>query len=353
MSASNSNQILIAGGGLIGTAIAWKLARAGYAVVVRDGDDRTGAASSAGAGMLSPAAEADAASGGLRLGVESLRLYPAFIGELQQDTGIEIEFRNTGCLMLGEGPDFPRFLEPHRAAGLRVEPRGDGLFYPEDSLVVPPELLKALRCAAQKRGVRFVREQVAQLETTEFAAVVVSAGAWSSQIELTHAGGAIALPRSIPVKGHLLAFRLPPGTMTHFIRRGDIYVLQRGSGEVVVGSNEEKVGFEPRIEDEVCEDLHRSAAELLPELAELRPERRWTGFRPLQLGFGNGKDGSGKEGAERDGSGEVPASSPGPLMEQVAGTNIWLAYGHFRNGILLTPVTAKRVAGEIQAFLAT
>lgn len=324
--------VLIVGGGLIGSSIAWRLARLGVAVTVADAGNLGGEASSAGAGMLSPGAEAETASGGLELGVESLRLYPDFIRELHEDTGLAIEYRTTGCVMLGDAGELAARKAAHRAAGLYVEDHPEGLFYPEDGLVVPPDLLAALRCAARKRGVSLVQERVERLEATRHAAVVIAAGAWSGAIEVTHAGEPVALPPSIPVKGHLLAFDLEPGRLGPFRRRGPIYVLQRASGLVVAGSNEEHAGFDLSVDRQLCSTLHRQASELMPELAARSPTKMWAGFRP---GLQPGAEGR----------------RSGPLMRRVEGTNVWLVYGHYRNGILLTPVTAARMTAGIAAML--
>lgn len=327
-----NNPVLIIGGGIIGSSIAWRLAQQGIPVTVADAGNRGGEASPAAAGMLSPAAEADTASGGLKLGVESLRLYPQFIEDVRRDSGLDVEFRTPGCLMIGTGPGFPERKAQHNAAGLVVENHPQGLFYPEDGLVVPPNLLRAVRAAAAARGAIFTSTQEDRLETNSHTAVVVSAGSWSGALQLTCDREPVPLPRSIPVKGHLLSFRAQPGLLAHYIRKEAIYVLQRADGEVIAGSNEERAGFDTSVDENVCRALHQCAAELVPELAGLHPERQWIGFRPMRVATDHQGDCS-------------------PLMQQVEGTNVWLAYGHYRNGILLTPVTAQRVSRQIVEFL--
>jgi glycine oxidase len=318
--------VLIVGGGLIGSSIAWRLAQRGVPVTVADAGDLGGEASPAGAGMLSPGAEAEQASVWLQLGVESLDLYPAFVSELRAETGLEIDYRVSGCLVLDlEGREARAAL--HRAAGIRVEQRADGLFYPGDAQVDPAQLLAALRRAAGARGTRFERRRIAEVDADGYAAVVIAAGAWSGALNVRCRGERVALPDTVPVKGHLLGFEMPLGTVGPFLRRGAAYVLQRAGGWVIAGSNEQRVGFDTSIDEVVCAELHRQAAELVPALAAIKPARRWIGFRP----------------ALREGS--------GPCMGQVQGTNVWLAYGHYRNGILLTPVTAHRIAEEISRAL--
>lgn len=105
------------------------------------------------------------------------------------------------------------------------------------------------------------------------------------------------------------------------LRRGHCYVLQRSNGFTIVGSTEQDIGFDRTIDPAICENLHRQGAELFPALRNAKPCARWIGFRPF--------------------------APDGPHLSRIDGTNIWLAYGHFRNGILLAPLTARRVADEI------
>ena len=106
-------------------------------------------------------------------------------------------------------------------------------------------------------------------------------------------------------------------------RHGETYVLQRSSGFLIAGSNEQDIGFDRTVDDAICEDIHRRAAQLFPPLEHATPVKRWIGFRP------------------RSATGD-------PHIGGIAGTNIWLAYGHYRNGILLAPETASRAAGLIR-----
>jgi glycine oxidase len=102
-----------------------------------------------------------------------------------------------------------------------------------------------------------------------------------------------------------------------------MYVVQRSNGFTIAGSSEEQLGFDRSIDASICDDIHRRAAELVPALAGMTPAKRWIGFRPRS------------------------AEGRRPHIERVSGTNVWLAYGHYRNGILLAPLTAQRVAREI------
>jgi len=280
-------EILIIGGGLIGSAIAWRLAQKGARVTIADAGNLGGEASPAGAGMLSPRAEFAKPSAWLDLGTESIRLYPLFVDELQAETGIDVDFR---------------------------------MFHPEDGIVDPAALLRALRCACEKRNVRITRERVAAVKPQDHAAVVIAAGAWSNQIRV--AGH--TLPAVVPIKGHLIGFQLEPGALGPTRRQAETYVLQRSSGFLIAGSNEQDIGFDQTVDPAICEDIHRRAAQLFPPLEHATPVKRWIGFRPRLV------------------------EGDGPRIGRLEGTNVWLAYGHYRNGILLTPVTAQRVTEQIR-----
>jgi len=318
--------VAIIGAGLIGTSIAWRLSQAGAQVTLFDAGRLGGQASSAGAGMLSPGGEFDRPSRWLDLGIEGIRLYPSFVDELRGETKLPIDFRICGCLQLAaseeERSQAHARTEFQSRAGIRVEMTADGLFYPDDGLVDPNDLLRALRCAGESRKVRILENQpIGEIESSNHDAVVIAAGAWSEQIRVTCKNQPVMLPRTIPVKGHLIGFQLAAGTLGPMRRHGHIYVLQRSNGFTIAGSNEEQAGFDRSLNYDVCAEIHQKAARLFPVLTNTTPTKSWFGFRPYSPG--------------------------GPHIGRVTGTNVWLAYGHYRNGILLAPLTAQRVAGDI------
>jgi glycine oxidase len=278
-------EVLIVGGGLIGSSIAWRLAQKGARVTIADAGNLGGEASPAGAGMLSPRAEFDKPSVWLDLGLASMQLYPSFVEELRAETGIDVDFR---------------------------------ISHPDDGIVDPAALLRALHCACEKRNVRIAREQVTSVEPRDYTAVVIAAGAWSGQVHVND----VALPAVVPIKGHLIGFQLEPGALGPTRRLGETYVLQRSNGFLIAGSNEQDIGFDRTVDAAICEDIHRRAAQLFPPLEHATPMKRWIGFRPQ-------------------------SATGDPHIGRVEGTNVWLAYGHYRNGILLTPVTAQRISDEI------
>lgn len=321
------SDVLVVGGGLIGSSIAWRLAQAGLQVTLVDAGNLGGEASTAGAGMLAPASEATKPSRWLELGVESLRLYPKFLEELQAETGREVEYSVCGCTYLDPGADVDRLEALHRSAGMRVARKDDALFYPEEGIIDPGALLRSLRHAVEKRGVRVEHQLLSEVRAEQYRAVVIAAGAWSGAIPVFGENGPVPMPKSEPVKGHLIGFHMRPGLLTSFLRKGHTYVLQRADGLVIAGATEEHVGFDTSVQMASCEALHRRAAEIVPALAAAEPVRRWIGFRP------------------------GPEHEDGPVLRRVDDTNVWLAYGHYRNGILLTPVTAKLIAGEVATAL--
>jgi glycine oxidase len=144
---------------------------------------------------------------------------------------------------------------------------------------------------------------------------VIAAGAWSSDLFPR-------LPRTFPVRGHLLGYQLTPGALDTILRHRNTYLVQRRSGFLVAGTSTEHVGFDRSIDENTVEDIHRRACDLLPALAAVRPDEQWIGFRP-------GIDAS------------------GPAVGRIAGTAVWTAFGHYRNGILLAPETARVIAESV------
>jgi glycine oxidase len=314
--------IAIAGAGLIGASIAWRLAQAGMRVSMFDAGSFGGETSSAGAGMLSPGGEFARPSVWLDLGIESMRMYPSFVEELRAESGISIDFHRCGChQFVGQREQAEKSLDFQRAAGIHVELTPEGLFYPEDGFVDPSHLLRALRAACIARGVEIVENHaLLTVNSQDFASLVIAAGAWSNRLQVSHGDSRVDLPQVKPIKGHLIGFDLEPGALGPMLRREHSYVLQRSNGFLVAGSTEEDVGFDRSVDSAACEQIHRRAAELWPALEGARPSKRWIGFRPY---------------------------AEFPQIGRVGNTNVWLAYGHFRNGILLAPLTARRIAGEI------
>jgi len=352
------DSIAVIGGGLIGLSIAWELARAGWRSTVYEKGRFGGEASWAAAGMLSPGGEVEGPSALASLAIESRDLYGRFVENLEQASGLGIDYQECGGLDLAYSPEELRVLEERArvqaAAGIESRPvtaahivafwprvRREGLaggrFYPKDGVVNPQELVTALAKACRRAGIQIhencaaarveVFEKGATVEscrgTAWHDAVVIAAGAWSSDLEMR---GAPAIPRAEPVKGHLIGYRQPEHTCATIVRHRGTYLLQRANGLLIAGASVEHVGFDRELRDEIAAGLAGEAAFVFPHLAETAPSEVWVGFRPESDGLHIGAWGS---------------------------KRLLLAYGHYRNGILLAPVTAARIAAEINANLQT
>lgn len=338
----------IVGGGIIGCSIAWRLAQHGLHVLLLEAGALGGEASTAGAGMLVPGGEITERTLWSLRAVESRRLYPAFLEDLRGESGLAIDFRDCGALELAATPEETAALRDRAIAqrdlGIPSEPvsRDEALemipglaaeccvsarFYPEDALVDPHDVLRALRAALARRGVAIREGTRAEEVDIDLASVkadgewietgwlILAAGAWTSQL-------VPEAPAARPVKGHLLGWRQQPGSLATIVRRDHLYLLQRSNGFTIAGATVEEAGFDKTVDPAIVADLHRRAARHLPRLYARPPDTAWTGLRP-------------------------GIAAPGPFVQRIEGTDVWLAYGHYRNGILLAPVTAKLVAGEI------
>jgi len=337
-------------------SVAWRIAQQGGEVTVFDKSEIGGEASWAGAGMLAPGGEVEGASQLATLAIESRRLYPEFVQELERASATEIDYQERGAIMLAYSEDERAELEAKAASqaalGIASKPltpaqvasfwprvRHEGLvaarFYPEDAVVNPREVVKALRLACEQLGVSFmpncavmraaVSSSGVSLKTSQGAfpcdAAVIAAGAWSSSIQVE---GVPPLPISEPVRGHLIGYHQPAQTCETIVRHGHTYLLQRSNGLLIAGSSEERVGFVREVNPGIVGSLVSQASHVLPHLAETTPSEIWTGFRPrsdqLHIGGWHSK-------------------------------RLLLAYGHYRNGILLAPVTARAIAAELSASL--
>jgi glycine oxidase len=320
--------ITIAGAGLIGASIAWRLAQAGAVVRLFDSGRVGGEASWAGAGMLAPGSEFLRQSQWTELALESLDEYPGYVEELRQESGLEIDYIGCGAIEYPAAPeDWPGMRErgeSQRAYGLACEVGENALRYPRDAVVDPRQVMGALAEACRRRGVEIHEGAPLNHYDTQGAPLVIAAGAWSGRLAITENGKRVPLPETVPVKGHLLGYRLEPGTLSTILRQGHTYVLQRSNGYTVAGSNEEWIGFDREIHAKVVADIAKRAAKLCPLLEGREHEDAWCGFRPQT-----------KTGAL--------------ALGRVEGTSVWLAYGHYRNGILMAPSTARRIAGELTA----
>jgi glycine oxidase len=343
--------IAVIGAGAIGLGIAWRASQRGLPVTLVD-PAPGGGASRVAAGMLTPVGELQyGEEAQLRLGLDSRDRYPAFAAELAELTGVDIGYRREGNLSVAYDADDLAFLrEQHRfqaSLGLRTdlltgrECRGlepmlapsvrGGILAPDDGSVDPRRLLKALLAACadipivrQKavevvvsgdrvRGVRLQDGGVLDAER-----VVVAAGSWSQ--ELT------GLPIR-PVKGQILRLHSPRPFLTRatrgMVRGFSMYLVPRPDGELVVGATQEELGFDGRVTAGGLWELLRDARALLPGITELEFKEVTASFRP---------------------------GSPdnAPILGPLGPEGLLAATGHFRNGILLTPLTADALADLLE-----
>jgi len=345
--------VVVVGAGPIGLGIAWRAAQRGLSVAVADDAPGRGA-SWAAAGMLAPITEIHFGEETLlALTRESSRRYPDFIGELEDVSGLSTGYTQAGTVMVAaSADDFSRLSDLyHYQVGLdlkvqrltrrelrTIEPalsshvRG-GYLIEGDHSIDNRLLTAALMEACRRTGVDLIPQRVARVETEQDAVkgvhlaggsfvavrtIVLAAGCWSGSIPglPDH-----AIPPVRPVKGQLLYLggASDPEFISRNVRGADVYIVPRRDGRIVVGATVEERGYDVTVTAGAVYELLRSACELLPDLREYELLEVVAGLRP---------------GSPDN----APLLGPGALKGLVVAT------GHYRNGILLTPVTADEIA---------
>ena len=351
----SQRHVAIIGAGVVGLGIAWRLAARGVRVEIFDKGTAGAGASHAAAGMLAACAEAEPGEETLvALGRESQARWPAFAAELKAASGIDVELREEGTLVVALTADDQARLAHHlvfqhklglplqwitSAETRRREPHLAGklagaVWSPQDHQVDNRKLAAALRIAAERAGA-VIREHTAVKEIsvaggradgivladgTKIAAdaVVLAAGAWSRGI----AGLAPELrPPVRPIKGQMLSLRMDATAplLTHVLWAPGAYLVPRRDGRLLVGATVEEKGFDTTLTAGGLLTLLEAAWRALPAVEELSIEEMWVGHRP----------------GSRD---DAPILGPGPVEGLIYAT------GHHRNGILLAPVTADTIA---------
>lgn len=352
---AHAPDVVIIGAGVCGLGIAWRLAQRGLAVTVLDKGAVGAAASRVAGGMLAACAEAEPGEEELvRLGRHAQGLWPGFAAELLETTGIDVELRTEGTLVLAPTADERARLlhlnEFQQGLGLtldwltaadvrRREPQlapglAGALFSPEDHQVAPRSLVAALTRAAVQAGVtlrphtavaRIVVENgratgVELADGTRISAgtVVLAAGAWSRGIEGLRPA---ARPPVRPIKGQVIILKMDPAAplLTHVLWAPGCYLVPRRDGQLVLGATVEEKGFDTAITAGGIFSLLEAAWRVLPAIEELPIVETIVGHRP-----------GSRDDAPILGAAEVPG--------------LVYATGHHRNGILLAPVTADAVA---------
>jgi glycine oxidase len=334
--------VIVIGGGIIGLSLAIELRKKGAGVLVVERGEPGREASSAAGGMLVDCT-VETPTALQPMAIASARMYPEFVHELQVESGLYVDLRDQGAIVfpapehVHERPGFTRAdlakllpvplveLEPALADFNRPA------FYLQERSVDPRALTAAALQAAKHRGVdissgdvvmavRLSDGQVTGVATTKtsFRAskVVNCAGAWSGQIA-PH-----AFPTR-PVKGQMLCLASPSrGLLKHVIRAPEVYLIPRSNGRILVGTTVEEAGFDKRTDVATIQRLHRSAVALVPGLRNAKILEDWAGLRP-----------------------GTPDALP--ILGATATPGYYVATGHFRDGILLAPITAQVMTNVI------
>ncbi len=343
-------KVVVAGGGVIGSAIAYYLIKAGAQVTLIERGEIAGEASGAAAGMLIPPAGA-AAPGPFRdLCLASLALYPALIEAIQRESGISVECMSSGILVLAETPGLVQplraFARRQRESGLRDEwVEGEALrslepalshrvlgavYSPDERHVNPGLVTRAFARAAEVSGAEIrqgtmltgFRARGAQLtgvstnsgDISDIDHVVLAAGPWTG--DLTRRLG-VRVPTP-PMRGQMLAYRST--ALRHAIWGENGYLVPKTDGIVFAGATVEDVGFRKKTTARALAGLRHMATALVPSLRAAEVVSEWAGLRP----------------GSPDGL---------PIIGRLPGRdNVYVAAGHFRNGILLAPITGMLVS---------
>jgi glycine oxidase len=349
MIANSSPDVIVIGGGIIGSSIAVRLAQAGARVSIFDRGEPGREASSAAAGMIAPQAEGPKPEAFAELCGASYSLYPEFVAEMEDLSGIAAGYHRAGSLLLAlddaQAQELDETEAETRRRGLAVE-RLDadavrrcvpglgegirrGLLLPGDHWVDNERLTEGVLEAARRLGVtihanatvcslsaRNHRIESIKTDTAAFRAAefVLAAGCWSGVVA---ASAGLEVP-TVPCRGQMLEFEAP-SQLSMVVRAGDHYLVPRAGGRILVGTTADYVGFEKAVTAEGLASILSGALRLAPFLGKLRFRRAWAGLRP-------------------------DTADHLPILGRARLENVTLATGHFRNGILLAPFTARLMA---------
>lgn len=348
------SDVLIIGGGVIGLSLAWDLAQHGQSVQVIDRGEPGKEASWAGAGILPPASWKAALHPYDQLRALSSELHPQWAAALLQQTGIDTGYRRCGGIYLarttGEAASLIAWAGAAAEEGIEIQRlsdselgesgvRGqifDAYLVPHEAQLRNPRHLQALRLACERLGVEItagaealdfnirenrlaaVNTSVGPLQARQFC---FTSGAWTGNL-CTRLGIPLGI---LPIRGQMVLFntsdpapsrgRAAP-ILTRILTEGSRYLVPRDDGRVLAGSTEEEVGFDKNTTEEAIADLTAFARGLVPALENAAVEKTWAGLRP----------------ASYDG---LPYLGPLPGL-----SNCFVASGHFRSGLFLSPATA-------------
>jgi len=344
----NSYDAVVAGGGVIGASIAFELATEGLSVAVFDAQQPGREASWASAGMISPAPESSAMASLLPISMASVRLYPEFLQRVEEVSGKTVGYRKDGALDIllnGTGQsEIDEILALHRDAGLRAEVLSGpeareieptltselraAIHRPDEASLDNRRLTEATLEAARRRGAEIFPGNGAKALWTEGNAckglhlesgrvearwTVIAAGCFSARIE-----GVAAYAPVTPAKGQMIALRCDSVNLKKDLWSGHMYLVPRHDGRIIAGSTVEYEGFDRSVTAAGMKKILTSAIALVPALESARIEETWAGLRP-----------------------DTPDHLP--ILGPTDRNGLLIATGHFRSGILLTPVTARLI----------
>ncbi len=329
-----AREIIVIGGGAIGLATAIELRLLGAEVTILSRDFKA-AAGHAAAGMLAPQAEQISIGSMLDLCLASRELYPSWVQKIESISGVDAGYWQCGILaphytQTEQSAEWLAAPAVHtQQAGLSESIVG-GYWYPADGQVDNRALIRSLFSASQSLGIEFLdgvavqtiehnQHRITQLETSQgnmsAQHYILATGAWSQQL----------LPiEVVPRKGQMLSLLVPLEQratlpLQHVLFGEEIYIVPRRDGKIIIGATSEDVGFTPQNTPQGVQQLLTAAARLFPLLRDFPIQETWWGFRPA-----------------------TPDELP--ILGTSAYENLTLATGHYRNGILLTPITAKLIA---------
>ena len=328
---------IVIGGGIIGLSLARELNKRGVGVLLVEKGEPGREASYAAGGMLADCGHENPPA--LQpLMTASAKMYPEFVHELEDESGIDVDLRNYGTILLereaNQGSRYSSNTLDDRELS-KVEPRlataTHSACWVQERSVDPRALSAAALRGCRHRGVDISSGDLVRsvelsggrvtgvtTKKTKFQAPVVvnCAGAWSSQIT------PLPMPTR-PIKGQMLCMTMPSRDfLRHVVRSPDVYLIPRSDGRLLIGATVEDVGFDKRVDAETIQRLRQAAVQVVPSLRDARMLEDWAGLRP----------------GTPDG---LPILGPTPLP------GYFIATGHFRDGILLAPVTAKVMAEMI------
>jgi glycine oxidase len=349
-------RVIVLGGGVIGLASALECAKRGFQVTLLEKGKCGGQASGAAAGMLAPFSEIEEDPDDFfRLCYASLEAYPKWQQEVKELSHFNFEYTNSGSLhgvfhdadilSLETTKRWHREFQVEaelldQAQIEKIEPYLTkdivaALHYPAESHLYAPDYVVAMEKACREIGVH-IADQLEEIEVTEWRTdiqvksknglvyesdfLVVSTGAWSGELEHTFG---IQIP-VFPIRGQICAYQTEPEKLNHIVFTSQGYFVRKETGTLVCGATEDIAGFDTRVTEKGIQRLTNWTPKVFPFLQDVNPFHRWAGLRP----------------ATQDG---FPLL--GLLEEQ---KRVIFATGHYRNGILLSPITAITVANLVE-----